>query len=182
MKTEVLRYESSEPVSLIFADSFVGEVDMGTWEISADRLFSMGVLTCIVLAAHNDETNRGLLGHFSAVAKPDAGYSDKQIFQTALKEVANLGDPLATSLFLGGGTAHDKTGIDTVEPDRRYAEERVREFCSDFRLPNDQVSIEWSQPDRAIDVELDCATGILAVHNSPKNSMRIAFASKEAEA
>lgn len=177
MKTEVLRYEGAGPVDLLFAHNAASDIAMGEWTRSDEMLYSLGASTCIILAAHNEETERGLMGHFSCISDgPDVPYSNQASFNEALAAIPDLGDPLMSSVFLGGGKPCVLDDEDTVEADRVYAERAVMDVAQRIKLPGDQVVVEWSEADRAIDVELDCATGILVVHNASDHAIGVTFA------
>ncbi len=174
MQVEKIQYEGSEPIQFVFCDPAKGDINMGESRISSDRLLTTGISTCTAIAAHNQETKRGLLGHFTTLST-DEKFSDKQNFHAALSNIVNLGDPLATSIFLGGATplACENGGQDIITEDRQYAEAETRKLCDSFRLPSDQIMVEWSALNRAIDVELGCAEGILIIHDSPKDAFQL---------
>ena len=178
MKVEVLHYSHMpEPGDLLFSEDLSGDIEMGTWEKGAGSLLSLAASTCIILAAHNDETKFGLLGHFSSIAEEGGdGYSDKESFRQAVAAISSLGNPGETSVWLGGGTSHVWEGEDETEEDRLYAEKNVREHAAELRVHGDQVKAEWSAAKCVIDVELDCVSGILAVHSYPKEAVSTAAA------
>lgn len=177
MQLRKVQYEGAQPIQLLFCDPARGDIGMGESRVSSDRLLTTGVATCIVVAAHNQETRRGLLGHFVTLSTDEA-FSDKDSFHAALDDIAHLGNPLMTSVFLGGGTPFisEDDGQNVVTEDRRYAEEETRKLCAGFKLPSDQVIVEWSELGRAIDIELSCVEGVLVVHNSPKDAFQLVHA------
>lgn len=152
------------------------DVDMGGWKVSSKELKTSGASTCIVLAAHNESTRQGMIGHFSSIAEePPGDFRHGQSFREAIAAINSLGDPTATTIWLGGGAPFIEDGKDSVEQDRSLAEELTSQYIKDSVIPETQLEIEWSEQGRVLDIELNCEIGILVVHNYPNISMRLAL-------
>ncbi len=140
------------------------DIGMGEWRVGSDVLFTSGASTCVVLAAHNKTTGRGLLGHFSTLAKTDRDYNDTHAFEEAVAELSTLGDPIETEISLLGAGPYFEDGVDTVAEDREYAVQTLLSYAKKHDLPNDSVALDWSPTQHtSIDVKLDCRLGILEV-------------------
>jgi hypothetical protein len=172
MVAEVIQYKRSDEVKLCFAAAHDGhDIAIDKWERSKRGLYTSGAATCIVLAGYNFETDEGLMGHFSAVApahvaqRPPA--SDDERFDKALEALADLGDPRHTGVWLGGGAPFVFLGEDGVKADRTAAQELVAVQLEAMGAAAGLLDIRWSAVDHAIDVELDCHNGYMAVHDYP---------------
>jgi hypothetical protein len=170
MKSEVLNYNRHPGTkNLFFEGDIIGDIDPGKYHMGNGNLVTTAASTCIVLAAHNEQTRRGLLGHFSAVTEESQeGQDSKRSLEKALDAVGSLGDPEATSIWLGGGAPHMQAEIDMTEQDRAYVNRKVHEVAAGLKIGGDQIDIAWSGAGRVIDVELDCSKGVLVAHDYPE--------------
>ncbi len=144
-------------------------VEMDTWLPSGDFVWTYSVNTCMLLVAHNTETNQGLLGHFLQVShdrravprRYPVGLSQAGSFESALARIAGLGSRTATSVVLAGaGIEYYGTEHDYVEDERAYALGRV----AWLGLSEDDIEIIWSEePNTSIDAHLDCHSGTLTI-------------------
>jgi len=142
------------------------DIEMGTWRISVDGtpLFTSGAKTCIVFTAYNSETGHALMGHFTDLMDQKSSGYDRDKFDEAVDALETLGNPEKTEVWLGGGTPYIENGIDTMKPDREYAEQTLLGYQLDSAINNDGLlSVEWSHPGQAVDVAFDPRLGILAV-------------------
>jgi hypothetical protein len=172
---EALRYEGDDQLPQLL-DSYKAceEVGLGDWKISSGGLLTRGVSSCIALAAHNGATRKGLLGHFNSITAPKSRrYSGEKKFHEALSAIDLLGEPASTEVWLGGGRPLLEGSNDIVRQDREFAQQKVREHLNGYEPPSSQLKVDWSDPERIIDVELDCETGILIVHNTSKAQRRV---------
>jgi hypothetical protein len=142
---------------------------MGEWRISEDRLATYGASTCIVLAAHNSETGKGLLGHFSSISERESGnFRHGEEFRQSIDALSQLGEHQHNSIWLGAGKPLIVDGIDTVMPDRKLAQRAILGYLDEHGTPIEQVKVVWSAPQRVMDVELNCLTGRLDVYDYPE--------------
>jgi hypothetical protein len=164
MQLEKINHEDYDSFkTTVLSDRFEDDVEMGTWAVSSEVLKTAAAASCVVLAAHNIKTGTGLLGHFSNIAEtPAAVYNDQQAFEAALAAVEQLGDPLQTSLWIGGGTPYVVKGVDTVAVDRGRAEQQAQKVMDKLHIPEKQLDISWSEPARVIDVRLKAMTATTA--------------------
>jgi hypothetical protein len=170
MIKEVLAYDQHPGTkNLFFEGNVAGDIGQGEWRMGNGNLVTSAASTCIILAAHNEQTKRGLLGHFSAVTEESQeGQDSKRSLDEALDVIGSLGDPEATSIWLGGGTPHLQAEIDTAEQDRAYVDRKIHEVAASLKIGEDQIDTAWSEAGHIIDVELDCAKGILVAHDYPE--------------
>jgi hypothetical protein len=167
---EVVKYEQAQAVQLMFSQEHGGrDIDTDDWEISDSGLYTSGAAPCIVMAGHNPESGRGLLGHFPSVAdhRKAAGseHTHAEKFESAVEDLIRLGEPRTTEIWLGGGAPFMFEGLDTVTPDREQARRVAADHLSKMDLTGDLLNIRWSDMGHSIDVELDCQAGILLVHD-----------------
>ena len=173
MFRERLRYENRSGIKFLFTEYNIREdIDMGSFRIGDGTLFTSAAFTCIALAAHNSESGRGLVGHFNSIASLGQ-HSSQEPFRDALSSIASLGKAEHTDIWLGGGSPSISRGEDIVLTDRQLAEGAVTEFAANFRLPENHVEVEWSDEAHVVDVELDCPSGVLVVHDYPDMPMRV---------
>lgn len=167
IKRETLRYERLPGSGdLVFAKDLSSDIGMSQWKAGAGSLLTTGASTCIILAAHNGETHRGLIGHFGAIIAERGGYEDGDMFRQAIEEVLRLGGLDTTSVWLGGGAPNIYKGRDNVAEDRQYSQEKVEGMGV-------ESVIEWSPAGHVIDAELDCQSGILVVHDYPETAVSL---------
>lgn len=170
MVSEVLKYERHPGVkNLFFNGEVLQDVGIGDYRLGTANLATVAASTCIVMVAHNERMKRGLLGHFSSVTEESReGHDSLRGFDEALDKLGTLGEPEATSIWLGGGTPHVQEGVDQADQDRTFVYERVRQRAGELGISEDDISVAWSGPERIIDVELDCQRGILVAHDYPE--------------
>jgi hypothetical protein len=173
MYTEVMRYErASEVKPLVPQSELLHDIGMGEFRVGNETLHSLAASTCIILAAHNSDSGYGLMGHFSSISEAE-GYNDRAMFEDSLLGIASIGEADTTSVWIGGGSPFENFfETDSVKSDRDFAEEKLKAFAANFRLPADQVCIAWSEPFRIVDAELDCPSGVLVVHDYPNVIIR----------
>lgn len=144
------------------------EVPMGSMaRTHEETLVTGGVAPCIVVAAWNSETSFGLLGHLHSLSTEGLGGDEQRALlgETVLRASA-LGNPETTQIWLGGGSRshHTEDIAEPVENDRLYAETVVRESGV---VEADNISVEWSEDNTAVDIELSCKVGVLAIYPRP---------------
>lgn len=166
MKLKTFSYDTPEAAYTIFPENILADdIGMGEWRLGTNTLISTSASTCILLAAYNDRTKRGLVGHFTALAtKNAADRSDIMQFAEASREVKTLGDLEGTVAWLGGGALVRSMEAE-VEADRLLARKILSELSA---LPADDIAETWSPADKTADVQLDCNSGLLAVHLYPR--------------
>lgn len=145
------------------------EVPQEQFKRSFGKLVTSLVGPCVVLAAHNDQTHEGLLGHFSGISvdggqkQPGADpkrYIGADAFNAALPLLGELGPAALTTVWLGGACLRDETGpyADT-KLEREYAASRIISLESAWG----GLMLDWNDDDCRIDVQLDCPSGIITV-------------------
>lgn len=173
MRVEVLRYEDSGDVRTALIEADVEDIDTCKVSEPNEQLYTAGAGPCVVMAAHNQTTHKGLVGHFTGVepSSParEAGIASDEIqtFEEAVQALLALGDPSETAIWLGGGAPFIEAGRDTVNPSRQRAEEIIKQCVPEMGILSGNVQIEWSQRERVVSLELDCRLGFLVVHNYP---------------
>lgn len=147
------------------------EVGMGEWRIREKGiLVTVGASTCIVLAAHNEQTGKALLGHFASISSTAQRYNNAPQFEQAVGSIDDIGDPTSTDVWLGGGASFLERGVDVVETERLFAEERIARYLGENGLAGDRLTVAWSRPDQVIDVALDAFDGSLSVAGYPRGA------------
>ncbi len=172
-----MRYSSYEE----YADVEMGirhpnSIDIGNWQWSEEgELFTPRAGTSIVIAAHNQNSQRGLVGHFGNIASADdEPTSHQNMFHHALEQVESLGELAATAIWMCGGAPNiAKDGSDANRGNRVYAERYLRRYIAELDTKPEVVVVEWSGEGRMVDVDLDCMTGILVVHNYPNEEQKV---------
>lgn len=173
MVHRTLRYQTPEQVLSIFPDGPIEDViPPDRWDISLSRLSTRDAVPCIVLAGHNYESGAGLVGHFAMLASdkksPRTARTSAERFECALEDLADIGDPSATEIWLGGGSPMMLLGRDIVAGDKQVAQQALDRYLARMRVAEKGLlDVEWSEPSHGINVELDCRAGILAIHNYP---------------
>lgn len=127
------------------------EVIVGEWRRSRGKLFTNHACTCILLAAFNDESQEGLLGHFDAFDEP---------LESALEATRNLGGIATTDIWVGGACARlrDERTAAAIKEDRAYVLGRMQQLG----LPTPLT--RWLQGDEiGMHADLDCTNGTLRV-------------------
>jgi hypothetical protein len=171
MKVERLRYDSHSEVRPILLVGPVKDIGTGSSDFSGDQLYTTGASSCVVMAAHNTATNEGMIGHFTSIAtqhgRVTATWAGSQIFLNAVNNLPKLGAPEETEIWLGAGMPLLRRGQDIVEPDKFQAAKMISKYLGRLGLSESLLQTDWSDKERAIDVELDCALGLLVVHDYP---------------
>lgn len=172
MKIIRKEYPDSRAVSYLSQEPAY-DISMGEWGTSYGHLLTSGASTCTILAAYNNATRQGLLGHFSDVAGDSANQNK---FNEALSHIKDLGRLASTDIYLAGGSPFlDKNSQDTVEGDRNYCTSEVEKYLASQALSLSQLTVEWNGQGEVVDVEINCPEAILAVHDYPRTNFFAAF-------
>lgn len=157
----------------LFTNQQTIEVVQGGWRVSSSDLSTIGVESCLALAAHNEVTRRGLLGHFSTIsheAQLNHQLAEEQfdtaVFDEALAHLPDLGPTRATDIWLGGAALQTESSLlinNGILLDRRYGEEKVAEATRRFSYKDNAVKFDWSMPGRELHIRLDCVAGRLLI-------------------
>ncbi len=172
---EYKQYTTPEAATELFApERFANDLDMGEWSVSEQQLATSGVATCIVLAAHNQLTSRGLLGHFSAISFDEgepSRFNNRQSFLDAIAGLPSLGEPAQTDVWLGGAAPALVDGKEYgTDTDKLEAEIAVLQYLDEYSQPEDRLRKQWSpQSNTVLAVELDCPSGKLVCHSYPSD-------------
>jgi len=151
--------------------NLTGEIEPGQWRESYDRLLSVGASTCLILAAHNSYTHKGLMGHFSNLVAPRSGITTHEAeFQQAVDTLPKLGRITHTDIWLGGAAPFIEEDTDTNVPNRDKAAEVIQEYLRGRRLSAERhLTIDWSEPGMVIDAQLFCRRdGALVIDRYPE--------------
>lgn len=140
------------------------DISMGNFDIGNGVLFSGGAAACVLLAAHNEDTDEGLVGHFASLVPMREGVrSDYGRFRRAVLAIPELGVEDLTTIWLGGTAFRgaDTRINDSLEADRETALHTVRTIIEEPK----ELVIDWAEPDTATDIELHCRLGALVVYS-----------------
>lgn len=164
--------EVASPHYLLPPEPFV-EVGQGEWKSGQAEFLTSGVDSCVVLAALNEKSSKGMLGHFSCVAPHSSAIpeleneqSDTLLFNAAVKNIIHLGDPCYTSIWLGGCAMRPESSIrvqQSIRMDRAYAEQKIEELRRQIGLQPEATTAEWNLSPYDIQVTLNCHLGLLFV-------------------
>ncbi len=141
------------------------EVDVDELKYGKQSLLTLGASTCLVIAAHNTDTNMGLLGHFSSPTKRKSQTSSSNIYEQALEALPKLGPTPRTSIWLGGASPLRLGELDVSAENRQYAKDKLELYLDRFRLPETLVSVNWTPEMTRINASLACDTGHLVVES-----------------
>ena len=175
MQLEVFHYENRTDIEPRFVETgaLLG-VRIGEFAISEAGLYTIGVASGIVVAGHNRESNKGLIGHFvSPTSKKEIFGSSRtraEEFEGVLEGLVQLGNFQSTKIWLGGAAPRQHRGADVTSRDSKHAEETVVDYMEGRGLVGNPVHTRWSGLGRVIDVELDCQQGVLSVHEYPADN------------
>lgn len=177
MEHKIQRFDSfSAMVNSKEGQELPRDIDMGEWGIGQDELMTFGASSCLVIAAHNEQTRRGLVGHFSSIAKSGGGeHRHQESFLSAVDGLNRLGNPQDNCIWLGGGAPHVMNGVDESEPERQFAEIAIRRYIDENDMPIPQAKVQWSGPGSVVDIELDCPSGVLSINEYPDALFNEAF-------
>jgi chemotaxis receptor (MCP) glutamine deamidase CheD len=149
------------------------EVFQGEWRYGVSKLTTMSVASCVVLAAHNRSTKRGMIGHFSCIsptAQSNPQLSNEQFdtnaFNNSVDYLPNLGLLSDTQIWLGGAALYtdDSTEIrNGTLADRLYAEARVADLVRRYGVVDDVIIRDWNTTENELYIRLDCESGSLFV-------------------
>jgi hypothetical protein len=84
-----------------------------------------------------------------------------------LKAIPKLGEPTATSIWLGGCAIREVSNPRIqlgITQDRVYAERQVEVLNDEAGLSYAAINVDWNTSEHDIGVDLDCRRGILSVH------------------
>jgi hypothetical protein len=149
------------------------DVVQGEWRIGTGKLSTIGVASCLALAAHNEATRKGLLGHFSTIS-PEAQSNPKLAceqfnditFDEALAHLPELGPVRETYIWLGGAALQSDRSLtvnSSIMSDRRYGRTKLAETAARFGFKDTAINLGWSPPDSEVYIRLDCEAGRLLV-------------------
>jgi hypothetical protein len=174
----IVRKEMNVPNS---AHDFSRETDhsdilQGEYGISTDILATFRVDNCIVLAAHNERANQGMLGHFSSIsptarANPELANEqfDTDTFMASVESLDDLGPTAQTSLWLGGAALHPWSSLMTkasIRHDRRFAERQIHTVAAQIGIVVSNIMVDWNTSLHDLNVWLDCPSGLLVVEQT----------------
>lgn len=142
----------------------VDDIPIGEFAHGEDVLFTSGIGSGLVLAAHNRETSEGLLGHFGSLTDQTAELPANQTaFMNAMIELVELGPPRETYVWMGGTAPLTERGYDPAKCDRDFAVGYLRGLRQAHSFAPETFSTDWLKPKTAINVTLACDMGMLAV-------------------
>ncbi len=151
------------------------EVDVvqGSWRHGGGRFSTFAVATCIALAARNEYTRRGLIGHFSSISpismrNPQLMHEqfDVRIFRQAVDYIPRLGPHAATTIWLGGAALYAEDSSATrfsKLADRQYAELQISKMIARTAIFDDALKIDWNTTENDLYIRLDTDLGELTV-------------------
>ena len=143
------------------------EIGMGQFVVEKGNLITRGASTCIVIAAHNKISKKGMLTHLSSLTSTDASASEQRdVLEQALSAVTSWGDGEHTKIQVLGGSHLREGGklLSSSKRNRDYVQNRLSQFR--LVLPVENIRVDWLDDDRSIDVELNTKLGTLAVYES----------------
>jgi len=141
------------------------------WLTGEGSYIGVGTACCVLLAAHNAITRKGLLGDFSAIAgdwgkrlRPEYPtlYEGMDRFLEAVHAIPALGALANTTVWLGGTCAEwDNVRYDDTDFERAYALQKVNELAE----PGYTVlEPHWTNiPNGVLKAQLDCPEGVLTI-------------------
>lgn len=149
------------------------EVDQGEWRYSSESISTFPVVSCVAVAAHNETTKRGLIGHFSSISRLAQlnrwlrrEHLDTDAFNQAIDFLPTLGPLPTTYLWLGGAALHTEESPEiqnAILADRRYAEDRITDMATRNNLSKEQITLSWNKTEYDLYIHLNCRTGLLLI-------------------
>ena len=138
------------------------DIEPGDRRISRDILFTSAVTECIALIAHNENSQFGLMAHMSSPAT-----RDRDVFESSLQDLGQIGSPDTTQLYLIGGAPEAKKGLGQVQEDRDFTQMRAAAYLAELNLPRELLTTNWTEDRTAVDLTLDCFNGDLVIIRYP---------------
>lgn len=133
------------------------EVAMSEWRMTKGRLFTKHAWPCIALAAINTSNRIGILGHFTRTSE---SHGDRDIFESAIEALPELGPSSNTFIRLAGGSILDEEGTlsETVLESRRFAQETTSTKAAEMGVWPHNLAISWLAGGGVVaNVTLDCS-------------------------
>jgi hypothetical protein len=162
MKIEYITDKAATLETRSAFESEKGDIDIGEYRLGRSGIYTIGVSTCIVLAAHNSGSRLGLMGHYTSLGENDLGRdANRKVFNESLDLIKELGSKSLTRIWVGGGAPLyiGPRGEDEVAADREFSNARTQEFCGELGIKPTALTVEWTPGAKTIDVGLACYAG-----------------------